>query len=81
MSEADPFAEVLDRVDRFLASDGEGCKATAQAEAFVADGELVLAAWLAAKGEQPTDETIEGFRLLALHRQGARGDVKFQRLS
>lgn len=40
-------------------------------------GEEVLAHWVSARGETPTDETHEGFRLLALHRQGARGEPSF----
>jgi hypothetical protein len=39
--------------------------------------EEVLEHWVTAKGETPTDDTREGFRLLALHRQGARGDPSF----
>lgn len=44
----------------------------------VADGarllalsEQVLELWITARGDTPTRETREGFRLLALHRQGA----------
>ena len=37
-------------------------------------GEAVLEHWLDARGEMPTRESHEGFRLLALHRQGARGE-------
>uniref|UniRef100_UPI0035698DB6 hypothetical protein n=1 Tax=Phaeovulum sp. TaxID=2934796 RepID=UPI0035698DB6 len=77
MNETDLFAEVLDRIDSFLAGAGDMRSTAAQAEAFLADGEAVLSAWLVAKGQQPTDETVEGFRLLALHRQGARGDPSF----
>ena len=40
-------------------------------------GEFVLENWLVAKGREPTMETREGFRLLALHRQGTRGDPSF----
>lgn len=40
-------------------------------------GEQVLELWVSARGETPTTETREGFRLLALHRQGARGDASF----
>ena len=40
-------------------------------------GEAVLEAWHEAKGAVPTDERHEGFRLLALHRQGARGNPSF----
>ena len=40
-------------------------------------GEEILEAWLHARGEQPGRGTHEGFRLLALHRQGARGEPSF----
>jgi hypothetical protein len=40
-------------------------------------GEQVLERWLEARGEVPGVEQKEGFRLLALHRQGARGDPSF----
>ncbi|MEQ8234081.1 MAG: hypothetical protein RKL32_20430 [Gammaproteobacteria bacterium] len=40
-------------------------------------GEAVLSHWLLAHGQVPTDDTREGFRLLALHRQGARDDPSF----
>ncbi len=40
-------------------------------------GEAVLEHWLEARGEVPTRERHEGFRLLALHRQGARGEPSF----
>ena len=39
--------------------------------------EGVLENWVAARGETPTLERQEGFRLLALHRQGARGVPSF----
>ena len=39
--------------------------------------EAVLEEWIRARGEAPTRETSEGFRLLALHRQGARGVPSF----
>ena len=37
----------------------------------------VLEQWVVARGQEPTMETSEGFRLLALHRQGARGVASF----
>lgn len=40
-------------------------------------GEAVLEHWIAARGDIPTSERKEGFRLLALHRQGAKGDPSF----
>lgn len=51
--------------------------ADALAEELLAAGEAVLESWLAAHGQVPTTGTIEGFRLLALHRQGARGEPSF----
>jgi len=47
------------------------------AEELLRLGEEVLEAWLDAKGEEPGRDTHEGFRLLALHRQGARGVPSF----
>ena len=39
--------------------------------------EEVIEHWVEARGEVPTSDTREGFRLLALHRQGAKGDPSF----
>jgi hypothetical protein len=39
--------------------------------------EEALEAWIAARGETPTDGEREGFRLLALHHQGAAGVASF----
>lgn len=49
----------------------------AAAERLLALAEEVLEHWIAARGADPTAEQIEGFRLLALHRQGARGVPSF----
>ena len=46
-------------------------------EELLARAEAVLEEWLRARGEMPTEEKHEGFRLLALHRQGARGVPSF----
>lgn len=46
-------------------------------ETLLKQAEAVLEEWLRARGEAPTAQTIEGFRLLALHRQGARGVPSF----
>jgi hypothetical protein len=51
--------------------------AVQQAEALLTISEEVLEHWVTARGDTPTDETREGFRLLALHRQGAKGDPSF----
>jgi len=47
------------------------------ARTLLALAEEVLEQWTVARGETPTDEQREGFRLLALHRQGAQGEPSF----
>ena len=44
---------------------------------LLAHAERTLEAWVRSRGEEPTQETREGFRLLALHHQGARGVPSF----
>jgi len=51
--------------------------ATADAEELLALGEQTLEQWVIAKGRKPTQDKREGFRLLALHRQGAEKDPSF----
>ena len=50
---------------------------TADAEELLALGEQSLEQWVIAKGREPTQDQREGFRLLALHRQGADKDPSF----
>jgi hypothetical protein len=47
------------------------------AETLLAIAEEVLERWVIAREATPTVEEREGFRLLALHRQGARGTPSF----
>jgi len=54
----------------------DGDIATASLE-LLRIGEEVLEHWVVAKGLEPTMDEREGFRLLALHRQGAKGDPSF----
>lgn len=49
----------------------------ATASALLALGERAIEAWVEARGEIPTMEAREGFRLLGLHRQGSRGEPSF----
>ncbi len=44
---------------------------------LLARAEAVLEEWVRAHGGEPTQERVETFRLLALHRQGARGVPSF----
>lgn len=71
--------EVAASLDGILdASDAElAAAACERADELVILGEAILETWLAARDESPTKEAIEGFRLLALHRQGARGEPSF----
>lgn len=48
-----------------------------EAETFLKQAEAVMENWLTAHAQTPTHATKEGFRLLALHRQGAKGDPSF----
>ncbi len=80
---ADPRTMSLDeasaRLDEIVAaSDAELVTSAPElADELLALGEAILQTWLIARGEAPTDRTAEGFRLLALHRQGARGEPSF----
>jgi hypothetical protein len=49
----------------------------AAAGEMLALGEQILEHWVRARGKEPTDKEREGFRLLALHRQGADKDPSF----
>jgi hypothetical protein len=51
--------------------------ASTDAPEMLALGEQVLEHWNRAKGREPTREEREGFRLLALHRQGAHKEPSF----
>lgn len=48
-----------------------------EASALLEAGTDVLQHWVIAQNKSPTSKTHEGFRLLALHRQGAQGDPSF----
>ncbi len=73
------FADIETRIDEIAeaVSVDAACEPTPLAAELLSLGESVLEQWIAAKGEIPTRETKEGFRLLALHRQGAKGDPSF----
>jgi hypothetical protein len=49
----------------------------AGAAQLLALGEEVLEHWIRARGDEPTNDMREGFRILALHRQGTKGDPSF----
>ena len=51
--------------------------AAPDAARLLALAEEVLEIWITARGDQPTQDKREGFRLLALHHQGTRGVPSF----
>ncbi|MEM8686328.1 MAG: hypothetical protein AAGF81_03300 [Pseudomonadota bacterium] len=61
----------LDKIGATLEASG------GSATDYLAAGEDTLCHWILARGLEPTVEQREGFRLLALHRQGARGEPSF----
>lgn len=71
--------DVRERADAIVATGDEALTRDAAilADELLAMGEAVLVGWLTSKGVEPTDAEVEGFRLLALHRQGAKGDPSF----
>ena len=71
--------DIAARLDAMIASADAGLVAAAPAfaEDLLALGDAILEIWLTAHDATPTTRTVEGFRLLALQRQGARGDASF----
>ena len=70
---APSMAEIGQRLDALVAAPPEA----GDAAELLRLGEDVLEHWIRAKGKQPTRDEREGFRLLALHRQGADKDASF----
>ena len=68
------FAALEARITAAMAGTTHAAEAAAD---LLATGEAALELWVQARGETPTAEKREGFRLLALHRQGARGEPSF----
>ena len=68
-----PLAEL----EAAIAAIGAGDDVEAAADALLGISEEVVEHWIVARGDTPTDERREGFRLLALHRQGTKGDPSF----
>ncbi|NCF63499.1 MAG: hypothetical protein GWP58_11650 [Gammaproteobacteria bacterium] len=68
-----PLADIGKRLEELISQP----PAPADAEELLALGEQSLEQWIMAKGREPTQDQREGFRLLALHRQGADKDPSF----
>jgi len=67
----------LDKLEAVFESPHTGPDAETAAAELLQASEEVLEHWITARGDDPTSEKREGFRLLALHRQGAKGDPSF----
>lgn len=67
------LAEIDAELDRWTPRDDAGSAAAA----LLALAEDAVESWIVARGDVPTRQAREGFRLLALHRQGARGTPSF----
>lgn len=68
-----PIAEI----EQWLESGVRAPSPHAHATELLRASEEVLENWIMAHGGEPTPGTHEGFRLIALHRQGAKGDPSF----
>jgi hypothetical protein len=67
----------LAEIEKRLEQDEFEGRAGAASRELLTLGEDVLAHWIRARNLTATQGKVEGFRLLALHRQGARGDPSF----
>ena len=72
-------ATIDERLDAILAASSADLERDAErhADELLDIGEAILERWVSARGLAPTTATVEGFRLLALHRQGATGEPSF----
>ena len=68
-----PFTTLSDRLEEASAAQD----AMQGAADLLAISEAVLENWAESRNLQPTMDEKEGFRLLALHRQGSKGEPSF----
>lgn len=68
-----PLESILEEVERFTPA----VDAASAAARLLGLAERVLECWIEARGDASTAGTREGFRLLALHRQGAQDAQSF----
>jgi len=67
------LTDIQDQLEAFVTS----AQCAASESELLALGEEALEHWVTAHGLVPTRDEREGFRLLALHRQGSKGDPSF----
>jgi len=69
-----PLADIEQRLEALAGLDAPGPEVATE---LLALGEEVLEHWVIARGFEPTHDLREGFRLLALHRQGCTDEPSF----
>ena len=67
------FAEL----EQYLDTPQAGLSPAERATGYLQAGEEILEQWVIAHGNDPTADKKEGFRILALQRQGSKGDPSF----
>lgn len=72
-----PLEDIGQRLEEITAPGGPSAAAVEVASELLALGEEVLEHWVSARGLDPTRDAREGFRLLALHRQGCTDEPSF----
>ena len=65
------------QLEQYLDAPQAGLNPADRAEGYLLAGEEILEQWAEAHGNEPTADKKEGFRLLALQRQGSKGDPSF----
>ncbi len=73
MAALNSLADIGQRLKQLVAQPAQ----VSDAAELLALGEESLEHWVRAKGKEPTGDLREGYRLLALHRQGADKDPSF----
>ncbi len=73
MTHLHALADISQRLNQLTAQPAQ----PSDAAELLALGEQSLEHWVRAKGKEPTQDLREGYRLLALHRQGADKDPSF----
>jgi hypothetical protein len=64
-------------LETYMDSRPEGLAPSVLVASYLQVGEEILQHWVIAHDGEPTDKLKEGFRILALQRQGAKGDPSF----
>jgi len=64
-------------LEQYLDTPQAGLSSAERATGYLQAGEEILEQWIIAHGNDPTADKKEDFRILALQRQGSKGDPSF----